>query len=81
MPLDHTDPHWALGFEHGCNDFEPYLWQDMENDRRYRLGYHAGLAQREEYKRGLYNEQSLRNFEQLARQMQRTGPQSWRIKV
>jgi hypothetical protein len=86
MPLDLKDPHVALGYEHGREGRDCYTFQDAENQRRYLLGYATGAGARA---MTISHEQSLSQFEKLARQFQGSGqsrymqqaPPVWRTKV
>jgi len=70
MPLDDRDPHYALGKEHGHEERERYTFQDCEHQRRYLIGYEAGLCERRMVSRDARAE-SLAAFEQLSDQMAR----------
>jgi len=65
--MSRSDPHVALGIEHGQQSLPPYQWQDAEHQRRYDLGYLVGRgARRTAYQQGM-------NFAELEKCMRLAG--------
>jgi hypothetical protein len=73
IPLDASDPHFALGMEHVRAGEPIYHFQDAENQRRYLAGRDRGArfmdAERMLNEDMYEKKRSLDNFKLLAKQL------------